>query len=127
LKRDITVQNASTNHLDWAKVEWGGRVIEVGVMPPGKGATTLDAGLPTGVTTNVAVIEFINEDAPGLNWQSGSHEEVRARRTNSWTRVLVDVSRLLQLGQEPCHITFRILSLTNADVVIEAQRAGQKN
>ena len=83
LKRDITVQNASTNHLDWAKVEWGGRVIEVGVMPPGKGATTLDAGLPTGVTTNVAVIEFINEDAPGLNWQSGSHEEVRARRTNS--------------------------------------------
>ena len=119
LRRDITLQNDSNNHLDWVEVNWGGRVVEFGVMPPGKGATLIDVGLPTSVTTNVAVISFINEDAPGLNWKSGSNEEVRARRENSWTRVPVEVSQLLRINSEPHHITFRILSVTKAEVRIE--------
>ena len=44
LRRDITVQNHSTNHLDWASVDWGGHRISVGVMSPGSSATQLDAG-----------------------------------------------------------------------------------
>jgi len=116
---DITVQNDSTNHLDWAEVEWGDRSISVGVMPPGKGATFLDFDLPSDVRTNVAVIKCINEDTPGLSWDSGSNDEVRARRATSWTRIPVDVRRLLQLGDGHYDVTFRILSLTNADVLVE--------
>lgn len=101
------------------KVNWGGHTIEAGVMSPGKGMKIYDAGLPVGVTTKVAVIEFINEDTPGLNWGSGSNEEVRERRAKSWTRVSVDVSQLLNLGREPYHVTFRILSVTNAEVLVE--------
>ena len=119
LSADISVQNDSTNHLDWAKVEWGGHSIDVGVMPPGKSATLLDFGLPSGVTTNTAVVEFINEDAPGLSWASGSNEEVRARRANSVTRVPVDVTQLLRLSPEHYQITFQILSLTNATVLVK--------
>ena len=119
LRRDVTIQNGSTNHLEWVDVDWGGHTIDVGVLPPGKGATILDAGIPAGVTTNIAVLKFINEDQPGLNWESGSNDEVRARRAKSWTRVPVDVSPLLKLGPGPCHITFRILSVTNAEVVVE--------
>jgi hypothetical protein len=119
LRRDVTIQNDSSNHLDWVSVNWGGRILRAGVMPPGKGAMIFEAGLPAGVTTNVAVIEFINEDTPGLDWASGSREEVRARREKSWTRVPVDVSRLLRLGHGPYSITFRILSVTNADLLIE--------
>ena len=116
--RNITIQNDSTNHLDWAKVDWGGRLLDVGVMPPGKGATYLNFNLPSGVTTNTAFIEFINEDAAGLNWESGSNGEVRERRAHSATRIPVDVSKLLRLGTEHYDITFRILSLTNADVLV---------
>jgi hypothetical protein len=76
---DITVRNDSTNHLDWGKIEWADRSISVGVMSPGNGATYLDFGLPSGVKTNVAVVSFINEDAPGLSWDSGSNDEVRER------------------------------------------------
>lgn len=119
LRRDITIQNDSTNHLDWADVDWGGHTIEVGVLPPGIGKTILDAGIPVGVATNVAVLKFINEDEPGLNWASGSNDEVRARRAKSWMRVPVDASPLLRLGPGPCHITFRILSVTNAEVKVE--------
>jgi len=120
---DITVQNDSTNHLDWAKIEWGDRDISVGVMPPGKGATLLDFGLPSGVKTNVAVIRFINEDAPGLGWDSGSNDQVRARRETSWTLLPIDVSRLLQLVDGYYEITFRILSLTNADIAIQKRES----
>lgn len=118
---DITVQNASTNDLDWAEIDWGGHSLSVGVMPAGKSATLLDYGLPSGTKTNVAVIKFINENSPDLNWKSGSNEAVRARRANSWTQVPVDVSRLLQLGKGRYEITFRILSLTNADVLIQSK------
>lgn len=120
-KQSLTVRNDSTNRLDWAQVRWGERVLEVGVLSPGKGATFLDAGPPVGVTTNIAVIEFINEDAPGLNWESGSNEEVRTRREKSWTHVPVDVSGLLRLGPGG-EITFRILSLTNADVLVDGEK-----
>ncbi len=120
--QSLTIRNDSTNHLDWAQIRWGERVIELGVMPPGKGATFLDAGIPPGVTTNIAIIEFINEDAAGLNWKSGSNEEVRARREKSWTRVPVDVSGLLRLGPGGSQITFRILSLTNADVLVDGEK-----
>jgi hypothetical protein len=118
----LTFRNNSTNHLDWAQIRWGDRVIELGVMSPGKDATFLDTGLPAGVTTNIAVIEFINEDAAGLDWKSGSNEEVRARRGKSWTRVPVDVSGLLRLGPGGSQITFRILSLTNADVLVDGEK-----
>ena len=116
---DVTIQNDSTNHLDWVEVDWGGRVMTAGVSPPGKGATELDAGLPVGVATNVAMIKFINEDDPRLSWTGGSNEEVRARRAISWTQVPVDVNRLQQLGPGHYKITFRILSLTNAELLIE--------
>jgi len=115
----VTYRNDSTNHLDWVRVEWGGRIFGVGVMAPGKSATVLDESLRTEVTTNVAIIEFINEDATGMNWESGSNEEVRARRERAWTRVPVDVSQLLRLGPEPHDVTFRILSLTNADLMVK--------
>jgi hypothetical protein len=117
----VTYQNDSTNHLDWVRVEWGGRIFRVGVMPPGNSATVLDESLRTEVITNVAIIQFINEDATGMSWESGSNEEVRARRENSWMRVSVDVSQLLRLGPEPHDVTFRILSLTNADVMVKTR------
>ena len=120
--RSLTFRNDSTNHLDWAQIRWGDRVIELGIMSPGKDATFLDTGLPAGVTTNIAVIEFINADAAGLNWKSGSNEEVRARREKSWTHVPVDVSGLLRLGPGGGQITFRILSLTNADVLLDGEK-----
>lgn len=88
-------------------------------MPPGNAKTFLDASLPTDVTTNVAAIEFINEDAAGLNWESGSNEEVRARRAKSWSKVPVDASQLLHLDSDPYRITFRIRNLTNADILVE--------
>lgn len=115
---DISVRNQSTNHLDWVSIEWGAGRIQVGVMPPGKGATYFDFGLPANVQTNVAFFKFINEDTSGLDWKSGSNEEVRARRATSWTRVPIDVSRLLHLGKEHHYVTFRLLSLTNADVEV---------
>ena len=119
LTRDVTIRNDSANHLDWVKVDWGGHTFSAGVLPPGVFKKTFDARLPADVTTNVAFIEFINEDTPGLNWESGSNDEVRARRAKSLTRVPVDVSRLLSLGREPYHIIFRILSVTKADVLVE--------
>ncbi|HEX2854764.1 MAG TPA: hypothetical protein VHO24_16145 [Opitutaceae bacterium] len=119
LRRDVTIQNDSKNQLDWVSVKWGGRVFGAGIMPPGKGATIIDASLPANVTAKVAIIEFIDEDAPGLNWKSGSNEEVRARRAESWTRVPVDITQLSQISGQSCHITFRILSLTDAEVRVE--------
>jgi hypothetical protein len=116
---DITVRNDSTNHLDWASVEWGGHSLDVGVMHPGNEATYLYQRIPSDITTNLAVIRFINEDSPGLNWKSGSNEEVRSRRAKSWTEIPVDVSHVLLHRHERCDITFRILSLTNAEVLIQ--------
>jgi hypothetical protein len=115
---DVTIRNDSTNHLDWVTVKWDEAEIPAGVMGSGKAVTILDAGLPKDATTNVAIFEFINEDDPGLNWDSGSNQEVRMRREKSWRRVPVDVSRLLQLGPGHYEVTFRLLSLTNATVAV---------
>jgi hypothetical protein len=116
---DITVRNDSTNHLDWASVEWGSLSLGAGVMPPGTFSTSLYERIPSDITTNLAVIKFINEDSPGLNWESGSSEEVRSRRAKSWTEIPVDVSQVLLHRHEHCDITFRILSPTNAEVLIK--------
>jgi hypothetical protein len=114
----ITVQNDSTNHLDWVSVKWGDHRLDVGVMSPGTGATYLGVSLPTFVTTNVAIIKFINEDDPGLSSESGTPDEARARRVKSWRKVPVDVEPLLHLRPQHYDVTFRILSLTNAELQV---------
>ena len=119
---DVTIQNASTNHLDWVEVRWGENVMTAGVLPPGVGKTELHKGLPARITTNFAIIRFINEDDPRLRWESGSNEEVRARRATSEMFVPVDVSPLLRLGPRQDKVTFRILSLTNADVLVQTRQ-----
>ncbi len=116
---DITVENNTTNRLDWMHIQWGNDEVQVGSIPPGNAAIFIRYSLRTAANTNLAVISFIHEDTPGLSWNSGRNAEVRARRARSWTHIPVDVSPVLQLHQERYHLTFRILSVTNAVVLVE--------
>src|SRR5688572_20734862 len=76
---DVTVENATTNQLDWVRVDWGGAWLTKGVLAPKAFGKEYDAGLPD-VATNVAFIQFINEDDPQLKFESASNDDVRARR-----------------------------------------------
>ncbi len=117
---DVTVQNNTTNQLGWAEVNWGeGSSISVGVFAPHTGKTYYDTSFPKSVKTNIATIEFVDEEDARLH--IGSEDERLALRKQSIRRVPVDVSPLRRLAPGHYHVTVSLLSLTNAELVIQTK------
>src|SRR5829696_3092957 len=117
---DVTVRNNTTNRLGWAELNWGEGSITVGIFPAGKGATFFDASLPKSTRTHTATIEFVNEDDPRL--QAASADERVSLKRRLIQKVPVDVSALQQLAPGHYHVTFSLLSLTNAELVIGSRQ-----
>jgi hypothetical protein len=112
---DITIQNDSTNNLDWVELVWGEGNLSVGVMSAGNGKTILDAGIPKSAT-DTATLEFVENNDPKLRAGPTDRAALEARKKHS---IQVDVSRLRRLAPGRYDVTFSILSLSEAKLRIE--------
>ena len=110
---DIEIRNDSTNELNWMRVKWDEGEQSAGVMPPGKSAVLLDAGLPKAPKSDTAFMEFV-DDKDGWTYSPGRPSSERRRY-----RIPVDVSALKQLSPGHYRVTFSVLSFTEARLQIQ--------
>jgi hypothetical protein len=97
---NISINNASTNTLDWVELEWGGPAVPGGIIPPGTSKTTLSAEWPS---VPGAIITLVDN---------------KTRKPYK-----IEISLSAANGQISAggiqHVTFRILSYDKAVVVCE--------
>jgi hypothetical protein len=111
---DIEIRNDSTNELEWVSVKWDDGEKSAGVLPPGVWKVELDAGLPKNPKSDTAFMEFV-DDRDGWVYQARPNSERKRYR------IPVDVSALKRLSPGRYHVTFSILSFTEATLQIEKQ------
>ncbi len=114
---DVSIRNDSTNYLDWVSVVWGSGEIRAGILPPGAGAKHYDAGLPKLVKTNIATLEFVDDNDRKLHALPMDRTALEKRKAYV---IPIDVSALRQLSVGGhYHVTFVITSFTEAKLVID--------
>jgi hypothetical protein len=97
---NITLQNASSNALDWVKIEWAGPKVPVGILPEGGIATSVSVEWPS---VRGAKITFVDD---------------KTRKPYSVVVSFSSANERVRSGQ--CHhVTIRILDYAKADVICE--------
>ncbi len=97
---NISLQNASTNDLDWVELKWSGPDVPGGILPPGISATAIGVEWPN---VSNAQLTFIDK-------KLRTPYTIELSMTNANEQIRSESIK---------HVTFRILSYDKAVVVCE--------